>query len=83
MPHPESNVKLFGHIARRDGDSLEKIILQGRVEGSRKPLRPGPVGLTKKKKKKKKKKSLPGSSSLQDLYFQRWRAIVGATSCQS
>ena len=30
----------FGHIARRDGDFLEKVIMQGQVEGSRKPGRP-------------------------------------------
>ena len=30
----------FGHIARRQGDCLEKVVLQGRIEGSRRPGRP-------------------------------------------
>ena len=30
----------FGHITRGDGDCLEKVIMQGQVEGSRKPGRP-------------------------------------------
>ena len=33
-------MKYFGHIARRGGDSLEKVIMQGCVEGKRKPGRP-------------------------------------------
>ena len=33
-------LRYFGHIARRDGDCLEKVIMQGQVEGSRKPGRP-------------------------------------------
>ena len=33
-------MKYFGHIARRGGDSLEKVIMQGCVEGRRKPGRP-------------------------------------------
>ena len=33
-------MKYFGHIARRGGDSLEKVIIQGCVEGRRKPGRP-------------------------------------------
>ena len=39
---PKSRLMLsyFGHIARRDGDCLEKVIMQGRVEGNRKRGRP-------------------------------------------
>ena len=33
-------MKYFGHIARRGGNSLEKVIMQGCVEGRRKPGRP-------------------------------------------
>ncbi len=29
-------LQYFGHIARREGDNLEKIIAQGHVEGKRK-----------------------------------------------
>ena len=29
-------LKYFGHVSRREGDNLEKIIVQGRVEGTRK-----------------------------------------------
>ena len=71
----------FGHIARRDGDGLEKVIMQGRVEGNRKPGRPRTRWIDQIK-------SVVGASSLQDLYFLardrlRWRAIVDVTSCQS
>ena len=30
-----SKLAYFGHISRRDGDNIEKIIMQGHVEGSR------------------------------------------------
>ena len=71
----------FGHIARRDGDCLEKVIMQGRVEGSRKPGRPRTRWIDQIK-------SVARSSSLQDLYSlakdrQRWRAIVDLMRCQS
>ncbi len=47
--HPENSLhstvnrqmlSYFGHIARCEGDSLKKVIMQGRVEGKRKPGRP-------------------------------------------
>ena len=36
----------FGHIARRDGDCLEKVIMQGQVEGAESQGDTGPDGLT-------------------------------------
>ena len=33
-------LQYFGHISRRNGDCLEKIIIQGQVEGQRKRGRP-------------------------------------------
>ena len=60
---------------------VEKVIIQGRVEGSRKPGRPKTRWIDQIK-------YLAGSSSLQDLYSfakdrQRWCAIVEVTSYQS
>ena len=72
----------FGHTARRDhGDCLEKVIMQGWVEGSRNPERPRATWIDQVK-------SLARSNSLQDLYslvkdHQKWRALVDVTSCQS
>ena len=71
----------FGHIARRDGDCLEKVIMQGRVEGNRKPGRPRARWIDQIK-------SVARSRSLQELYSLtkdrlRWRTIVDVTSCQS
>ena len=41
LSHVQSQMmKYFGHIARRGGNSLEKVIMQGCVEGRRKPGRP-------------------------------------------
>lgn len=69
----------FGHIARREGDSLEKVIMQGRVEGNRKPGRPRTRWIDQLKSMVR--------CPLQELYNlaqdrQRWRAIVEVTSCQ-
>ena len=66
----------FGHIARRDGENLVKVIMQGRVERSRKPGRPWARWIDY------------WSSSLQDLYSlakncQRWRVIVDVMYSQS
>ncbi len=33
-------LRYFGHISRRKGDNLEKVIMQGMVEGTRKRGRP-------------------------------------------
>ena len=35
-----SKLQYFGHICRRQGDNIEKIIGQGRMEGSRRRARP-------------------------------------------
>ena len=41
LSHVQSQMmKYFGHIARRGGNSLEKVIMQGCVKGRRKPGRP-------------------------------------------
>ena len=50
----KQKLQYFGHIARRDGDNLEKMIMFGKVEGKRSRGRPklrwtdGIVSLTKK-----------------------------------
>ena len=35
-----SKLRYFGHIARRGGDNLEKVIIQGQIQGTRKRGRP-------------------------------------------
>ena len=35
-----NKLQYFGHIARREGDNLEKVIIQGAIEGRRKRGRP-------------------------------------------
>ena len=41
LSHVQSQMmKYFGHIARRGGNSLEKVIMQGCVKGRRRPGRP-------------------------------------------
>ena len=52
----------FGYFARRDGDSLEKVITQGRVDGSRKPRRPRTRWIDQVK-------SLAGSNSLREIFI--------------
>ena len=74
-------LRYFGHIARREGDCLEKIIMQGLVEGSRHRGRPRARWIDKIK-------TTSGFASLRSLYSiardrTRWRAIVDVTSCQS
>ena len=73
-------MKYFGHIARRGGDSLEKVIMQGCVEGRRKPGRPRTRWIDQIK-------SMVGCP-LHELYNlvqdgQRWCDVVAVTSCQS
>ena len=73
-------MKYFGHIARRGGDSLEKVIMQGCVEGRRKPGRPRTRWIDQIK-------SMVGCP-LHELYIlvqdrQRWFDVVAVTSCQS
>ena len=72
-------MKYFGHIARRGGDSLKKVIMQGCVEGRRKPGRPRTRWIDQIK-------SMVGCPH-HELYNlvqdrQRWCVVVVA-SCQS
>ena len=74
-------LRYFGHIARREGDCFEKVIMQGRVEGSRSRGRPKARWIDQIK-------SLAGTNSLRLLYSlvgnrSKWRGIVDVTSCQS
>ena len=69
----------FGHIARRQHDCLEKVILQGKIEGSRRRGRPKARWIDRIK-------SLVGQS-LPTTYQlaadrMKWRAIVEVASCQ-
>ena len=79
--HVQSQImKYFGHIARRGGDSLEKVIMQGCVEGRRKPGRPRTRWIDQIK-------SMVGCP-LHELYNlvqdrQRWCDVVAVASCQS
>ena len=81
LSHVQSQmVKYFGHIARRGGDSLEKVIMQGCVEGRRKPGRPRTGWIDQIK-------SMVGCP-LHELYNlvedrQRWYDHVAVASCQS
>ena len=73
-------MKYFGHIARRGGNSLEKVIMQGCVEGRRKPGRPRTRWIDQIK-------SMVGCP-LHELYNlvqdrQRWCDVVAVASCQS
>ena len=70
----------FGHIARRQGDCLEKVVLQGRIEGSRRPGRPRSRWIDRVK-------NLVGKP-IPVLYNaaadrHTWRAIQRITSCQT
>ena len=69
----------FGHIARRQGDCIEKVILQGKIEGSRRPGRPKTRWIDRIK-------SLVGQP-ITSLYRaaedrRRWRIITKVTTCQ-
>ena len=81
LPHVQSQMmKYFGHIARRGGNSLEKVIMQGCVEGRRKPGRPRTRWIDQIK-------SMVGCP-LHELYnlvqdCQRWCDVVAVASCQS
>ena len=73
-------MKYFGHIARRGGNSLEKVIMQGCVEGRRKPGRPRTRWIDQIK-------SMVGCP-IHELYNlvqdrQRWCDVVAVASCQS
>ena len=70
----------FGHVARRDGESLEKVIMQGRVEGKRTPGRPRTRWMDQIK-------SMAGCP-LPELYIlarnrHEWRSVVAVASCQT
>ena len=74
----ERTLAYFGHIARRH-DSLEKIILQGKIEGSRRRGRP-------KARLFDRVKALAGHTT-NNIYKStsnrmKWRAIVEVASCQ-
>ena len=81
LSHVQSQMmKYFGHIARRGGDSLEKVIIQGCVEGRRKPGRPRTRWIDQIK-------SMVGCP-LHELYNrvqdrQRWCDVVAVASCTS
>ena len=81
LSHVQSQMmKYFGHIARRGGNSLEKVIMQGCVEGRRKPGRPRTRWIDQIK-------SMVGCP-LHELYSlvqdrQRWCDVVAVASCQS
>ena len=81
LSHVQSQMmKYFGHIARRGGNSLEKVIMQGCVEGRRKPGRPRTRWIDQIK-------SMVGCP-LHELYnlaqdHQRWCDVVAVASCQS
>ena len=75
----QQTLSYFGHIARRQGNCLEKVILQGKIEGTRKPGRPKSRWINRIKK-------LVGQP-LPVLYNtaadrQKWRAILRITNCQ-
>ena len=78
LSHVQSQMmKYFGHIARRGGNSLEKVIMQGCVEGRRKPGRPRTRWIDQIK-------SMVGCP-LHELYNlvqdrQRWCDVVAAVS---
>ena len=81
LSHVQSQMmKYFGHIARRGGNSLEKVIMQGCVEEKRKPGRPRTRWIDQIK-------SMVGCP-LHELYNlvqdrQRWCDVVAVASCQS
>ena len=70
----------FGHIARRENNCLEKVLLQGKIEGSRRPGRP-------KAKWTDRIKSLVGQplSTVYQLAADRnkWSSLMKVTNCQS
>ena len=81
LSHVQSQMmKYFGHIGRRGGNSLEKVIMQGCVIGRRKPGRPRTRWIDQIK-------SMVGCP-LHELYNlvqdrQRWCDVVAVASCQS
>ena len=70
----------FGHVARSDTNSLEKTVMQGLIEGSRRPGRPKSRYIDRIKKITGK--PLPVVYGLV-TDRKKWRAIRGITSCQS
>ena len=70
----EQCLRYFGHICRRDGENLEKVILQGRVPGKRRRGRP-------KMRYGDTVRLLGGFATIGDATRatsdrERWRAIV-------
>ena len=70
----------FGHIARRSGPCLEKVVMQGKIEGARKRGRPRMRWFDRIK-------TLVGQSSTTIYKLaadrQKWRVICKVTNCQS
>ena len=70
----------FGHIARRQDNCLEKVLMQGKIEGSRRRGRPRARWMDRIK-------NLTGQP-LTGVYKlaadrQQWRAILKVTNCQT
>jgi len=70
----------FGHVARRQGNCLEKVLLQGKIEGRRRPGRPRTRFIDRIK-------NLVGHP-LSVVYGlaadrHRWHVITEVTSCQT
>ena len=70
----------FGHIARRENNCLEKVLMQGKIEGSRRRGRPRIRWIDRIK-------ALVGQP-LPVVYQlaadqQQWRVIIEVTNCQT
>ena len=76
----QHTLSYFGHIARRQGECLEKVVLQGKIEGTRRPGCPRSRWIDRVK-------NLVGKSipALYNAASDRsmWRAIQRITSCQT
>ncbi len=71
----------FGHIARREGDSLEEVFMQGCVEEKRKTGRSWTSWIDQIKTMVKCSIAELYNNLAQDRH--RWRGIVAVTSCQT
>ena len=70
----------FGHIARRQGNCLEKVLLQGKIEGKRRPGRPKTRWIDRIKTLVGQ--PLPAVYELAN-HRQKWHVIKKVTTCQS
>ena len=73
-------LRYFGHISRKDG-SLEKLIMQGTVEGSRRRGRPSTSWTDDIKRKIGL--SMAGATTRLASNRTDWRALVTATAVPS